>query len=369
MVSLKILSFILILMNLSLFFVQNNTEKKVIFFPAYGYFDEERSEWVIPIRIYVYEYRPRTQRTITRFFKRYRDLNEEQAEIFESRIRDFVVDSESRQSVLFQFYRDPEREVFTLMNNGSEPLRTNLNGMVEGKFRLSALRAEQLLKNQPDEDGWLRIHAISHGHAGVGMVKLVPPDGLSVISDIDDTVKVTEIPAGSSVVVRNTFYKEFTPAPGMAQFYRDYGKDAMFHYVSGSPWQLYRPLSQFLFSDEAGFPVGTLHMKSVTKNFLSINTWRDLRELVMNEDVTFNQKIRQISQIIEHFPMRNFILIGDSGEADPEVFSEIRRRFPGQVKEIYIRDVVNAREDDPERLANKKIIPAPTVFHGVSQFD
>ena len=102
---------------------------------------------------------------------------------------------------------------------------------------------------------------------------------------------------------------------------------------------------------------------------MSLNTWRDLRELLMNEDVTFDQKIIQISQILEHFPQRQFILIGDSGEADPEVFSTIREMFPEQVKEIYIRDVVNAHELAPERLEGMNIIPALTIENGVSQFD
>ncbi len=356
-------------MSLSGFFHQFDTEEKIIFYPAYGYLNEEGSEWIIPLRIYAYEYRPRTQRTITRFFKRYRDLNEEQAVIFSTRIRDFVVDSESREVVLFSFDRDPEREVFSLLDNYGEPKNTDLNGMVEGELRMPVHRVEQIMKSQNNMDGWMRLQAVSAGHSGFGMVKLVPPEGISVISDIDDTVKITELPAGASIVIRNTFYKEYTAAPGMADYYREYGDNVMFHYVSGSPWQLYRPLTDFLFSDDAGFPKGTLHVKSVTKNFLSINTWRDLRELVMNEDVTFDQKIRQISQIMEHFPSRKFILIGDSGEADPEVFSEIRNLFPGQVKKITIRDVVNAREEDPDRLAGMNVIPAPTIIYGISQFD
>ncbi|TVQ04593.1 MAG: DUF2183 domain-containing protein [Balneolaceae bacterium] len=365
----KFLSSIMIFMSFALFFYQFDTEERIIFYPSYGYLDEEGTEWVIRFRIYVYEYRPRSQRTVTRFFKSFRDLNQHQAELFSSRIKDFVVDSESREVVLFRFDHDPEREVFTLLNNDGEPKKTDLNGMMEGELRLPVRRVNQLLQSQKPDDSWLSFRAVSAGHSGYGMVKLVPPHGLSIISDIDDTVKITELPAGSSIVIRNTFYKEYTAAPGMAEFYHEFGEDTMFHYVTGSPWQLYRPLSEFLFSDEAGFPKGTLHMKSVTKNFLSVNTWRDLRELVMNEDVTFDQKIRQISQIMEHFPEREFILIGDSGEADPEVFSEIRRMFPRQIKEIYIRDVVNAREEEPERLSGMNIIPAPTILPGVSQFD
>jgi hypothetical protein len=366
---LKTLSFIMIFMSVSLLFSQFDTEERIIFYPAYGYLNEEGSEWIIPLRIYVYEYRRRTQRTITRFFKSYRDLNEDQAEVFSSRIRDFVVDSESREVVLFSFDRDPEREVMTLLNGAGEPKKTDLNGLIEGELRLPVHRANQIFQSQAPDDGWLSFRAESAGHSGLGRVKLVPPHGLSIISDVDDTIKITELPAGSSIVIRNTLYKEYTAAPGMAEFYREIGEDTMFHYVTGSPWQLYRPLSRFLFSNVAGFPKGTLHMKSVTKNFLSINTWRDLREVVMNEDVTFDQKIRQISQIMEHFPKRKFILIGDSGEADPEVFSEILNMFPAQVKEIYIRDVVNAREEEPERLIGMNIIPATTIYSGVSQFD
>ncbi len=102
-------------------------------------------------------------------------------------------------------------------------------------------------------------------------------------------------------------------------------------------------------------------MKSVRKNFLSINTWRGLRELATNEMLTYDQKIDQISQIMEHFPDRDFILVGDSGERDPEVYRHIKRNYPDQVEEVIIRDVVDHRNQNPDRLENMTIIPAPTI--------
>ena len=164
-----------------------------------------------------------------------------------------------------------------------------------------------------------------------------------MISDIDDTIKITEIPAGSKVVVRNTFFRDFVAAPEMAKMYQGFN-GASFHYVSGGPWQLYGPLSEFLFSEKGGFPEGTFHMKQVSKNLLSADTWEDLKELVTNENVTFEQKVSQISEIMQSFPERKFILVGDSGEKDPEVYREIKKKFPNQVQEIRIRDVVNDRE-------------------------
>ncbi len=362
-------SLVLMLILTGISFLENlfRDDEHVMFYHSYAYQDGE--EWVVPMRLYVYEYRPSVQRLVTSLVRRSWNLTDEETARLNTRIQDFVVDSESRETVLFSFENDPQSEIFALMDENGEVMRTNLNGVVEGEIRLSEERMDEIKAVQNPENGWLRVRAISPGHSGEGFIRPVSPYGTSVISDVDDTVKITEIPAGAGVVVRNTFFKEFTAAPGMAEMYRDLGEDLFFHYVSGSPWQLFRTLSGFLFGDEAGFPKGTFHMKSVTKNFLSLNTWRDLSDLVLNEDVTLDQKVRQITQIFEHFPHRDFILIGDSGEADPEVFNLIRQAFPGQVKEIYIRDVVNARELAPERLEGMHVIPAPTAERGVSQFD
>jgi phosphatidate phosphatase APP1 len=97
-------------------------------------------------------------------------------------------------------------------------------------------------------------------------------------------------------------------------------------------------------------------MKQVRKNVLSADTWRDLKELVINENVTFEQKVSQISEIMEHFPERKFILVGDSGEKDPEVYREIKKKFCNQVQEIMIRDVVSStlRTRSPVAKAGSK---------------
>jgi phosphatidate phosphatase APP1 len=99
-------------------------------------------------------------------------------------------------------------------------------------------------------------------------------------------------------------------------------------------------------------------MKQVSKNLLSADTWEDLKELVTNENVTFEQKVSQISEIMQRFPERKFILVGDSGEKDPEVYREIKKKFPNQVQEIKIRDVVNDREKNKSRLEGMTIIEA-----------
>jgi hypothetical protein len=331
--------------------------EEVMFYHTFGY--EKDGEWIIPIRAYVIEKRSGFERVVTGLFTRIRGLSSDEREIFRSRIADFLADSESGEEVIFVFENDPDEEEFRILDNEGKIAQTDLNGVVEGFISLSKERAEELLKAQGSKRGWLKVIAVSEEHTGTGYIQLIPSEGLSVISDIDDTIKISGLPVGRNFVIRKTFFEEFKAAPQMEKRYQEW-EEATFHYVSGAPWQLYRPLSEFLLSSEVGFPRGTFHMKFVPKNLISTNTWRSLSDLATNENVTYDQKILQISGIIENFPGREFILVGDSGERDPEVYRVIKEQFSEQINEIIIRDVINDRELNPERLEGMVIIPAPT---------
>jgi phosphatidate phosphatase APP1 len=340
-------------------------EEKVTFYPTYGY--KEGENWVIPMRVWVRERRALSEHLSNEVAESMGDLGLGEIKNFQSRTQDFVADSESREEVTFVFDNDPANQRYSVRNSRGDSLKTDQNGLIEGVIKLSITEASELLSRQGSRDGWLTYRATSSGHSGTGRVRLLGPSGLSVISDIDDTIKVTEIPAGSKIVVRNTFFRDFVAASEMAAMYQGL-QGASFHYVSGGPWQLYEPLSQFLLSERTGFPEGTFHMKNVRKNLLSMNSWEDLKTLVTNENATMEQKLSQIGEILRRFPERRFILIGDSGEKDPEVYRKIRDRFRDQVLEIRIRDVVNDREKNPGRLQGMTIIPTPAVVRGVSQF-
>jgi hypothetical protein len=79
-----------------------------------------------------------------------------------------------------------------------------------------------------------------------------------------------------------------------------------------------------------------------------------LLELFAPGDVT---KPKKIEPLFLAFPQRQFILIGDSGEEDPEVYGEIARRFPQQVLHLWIRDVTQEPENAPRYLKAFKDIP------------
>lgn len=349
--------------------VSQKNQKEVLFYTTYGF--PEGDEWVIPMRVFVHRKRNTTKKIATSIASRRYGLNESEKELFRTRADDFVADGEWREMVEFVFARDPENRVYRIKDENGKELRTDFDGIKEGYIRISSSRADTLLRNQNATDNWLEIQAVSKFHEGSGKARLLDSEGISVISDIDDTIKVTELPAGSDVVIRNTFFKDFEAAPGMNRLYNSWEENnAAFHYVSGAPWQLYDPITSFLFDVESGssYPRGSFHMKTVRKSFFNPGTWADFSKLLFGENMTRNQKTEQIATLLETFPDRRFILVGDSGEMDPEIYSSIKEQYPDQIMEIIIRDVVNAREHEPDRLMGMKIIPARTVHSGVSQY-
>ena len=131
--------------------------------------------------------------------------------------------------------------------------------------------------------------------AATGMIDLVRPEGLSVISDIDDTVKVTNV-ADKKELLRNTLLREFAAIPGIADVYRRWERQGTaFHYVSASPWQLVNCLGGFL--HDAGLPVGSMHLK-----LFRLKDSTPLGRLPSRK----RSKRRAIEQVMDDFPGRRF---------------------------------------------------------------
>ena len=110
-------------------------------------------------------------------------------------------------------------------------------------------------------------------------------------------------------------------------------------------------------------------MRTLRTNLLTVSSWKDLSSVLFNKEGTLEHKVTEISRLMKDFPERKFLLLGDSGEMDPEVYRKVHETFPEQIQEILIRDVVNAKELQPDRLKGMTIVPAATVFPGKSQFD
>jgi len=138
----------------------------------------------------------------------------------------------------------------------------------------------------------------------------------------------------------NTFARRFEAAPGMAAYYRTLAKapDTRFHYLSASPMQLYPALADFL--RDADFPMGSMHLREST-------TWRTL---IPGEQDSRTHKLGVIERLLADFPQRRFMLVGDSGESDPEIYGQVVRTHPGRIDSIAIRDVTG-EDSRAERYA------------------
>ncbi|MCJ1347288.1 hypothetical protein MMC31_005511 [Peltigera leucophlebia] len=159
-------------------------------------------------------------------------------------------------------------------------------------------------------------------------VIITEPRGVSVVSDIDDTIKHSAISSGAREIFRNTFIRELQDLhiEGVQGWYKmmaDLG--AKFHYVSNSPWQLYPVLVDFFAG--AGLPSGSFHLKQYSGMLQGIF------------EPVAERKKGTLEKIMHDFPERRFILVGDSGEADLELYTELVLANVGRILGVFIRDV------------------------------
>jgi hypothetical protein len=303
------------------------TDEEVVLFPTAAHLAEDGTRWVVPIHGWVFEpeHDSALRGGLLAAAAAALDLDPDAAEsdIFRRRAAWFLVDNERGKRIDLTLTQDAR---------GLGP--SGANGHLFGEVTL-----ERRASGPEPAPFWLR-YAVQpppgDERVFAGEALLVPAEGLSVISDIDDTVKVSHV-LDKKALLENTFLKPFLPAPGMAALYQDLaGKGAAFHYVSSSPWQLYPPLRDFF--DRVGLPNGSFHLRSFRLKDESFFTlFKSSRQT----------KPPVIEALLAAFPAREFILIGDSGEADPEIYGDVARDHPGRVRAILIRNVTAESADDP----------------------
>jgi phosphatidate phosphatase APP1 len=188
---------------------------------------------------------------------------------------------------------------------------------------------------------------------------LVPPPGarVAVVSDIDDTI----IQTGAVNVLRMMGAMLFasahtrSPFPGVAALYRALhggcsgGEANPMFYVSSSPWNLYDLLCQFF--ELHDIPIGPV---------LFLRNWG-----ISEEELLPLHHGRHKRQIIERllaiYPSLPFLLIGDSGQQDAEIYAALVQDYPGRIAGIYIRNVSRR----PERVRAVEALAAQTSAAGV----
>jgi phosphatidate phosphatase APP1 len=299
-------------------------DEQVQFFPTIAN-RINSTHWLIPIHGWIYEpeYDSKKRKlAIKGMGKLFRVEDATEKMYLNKRIMPFVSDNQSMKFVKIHL-------------NGDEVVHKIKRSAKDGHFIHHLEIHEDHLH---PSNGVVSYQAVDEDRIFQGLVHLNQDEGVSIISDIDDTVKITNY-LDKKEFYKNTFLREFKAVEGMQQLLqkcKSQYQNCSIHYVSASPYQLFEALSSFF--REEGFPEATFHLKRIRI--------KDRSLLKFFED-PFEYKLQQIEPILKTFPRRKFILIGDSGEKDPEIYKELIRKYPDQIERIWIR---NVNESGQERM-------------------
>lgn len=311
-------------------------------FPSFGFYDLRHNCWraIVHGRVFVDGRVPLGTRILLRGLQRAMQATPEElaSETFRRRIDGFLSAPGKRRKIVLEIAGHQYRLVRRTRSNGSFygaltlPSEFQPNGSSSHVLQMN-------MRRSTDDLGTITPTS--------GSIYIIKPQGVSVISDIDDTIKMTEATCKKSMLA-NTFLRPFEVVEGMSQLYQQWQQQGCdFHYVSSSPWQLYEPLAELC--ETSMFPGGSMHLRYFRVRDEMFKRFRPIRR---------HSKVGIIAGIFKLLPQRKFVLVGDSGEKDPEIYRFLAKRFPTQVAAILIRNVASKPLDN-KRLQKLQSLPQP----------
>ena len=175
-----------------------------------------------------------------------------------------------------------------------------------------------------------RINVYAQGSvAGNATSYLVPNEGLTVISDIDDILRITKIYEPKEGLL-NSFARPFVQWMNMPDIYANWSRslpNMHFHYLTTTPEQVTRNYMQFIYNT---YPGGSFDDRPL--NFSDVSATLSIRKFLLQK-------------IFETYPKRKFILVADTSNSDVmRDYPAMATDFPGQVQCIFLR---NTTATDP----------------------
>jgi phosphatidate phosphatase APP1 len=295
-----------------------------------------------------------------------------------------------------------EKKIFApkVFNNLWINLLNSLNRIESDEVPYARLRmqvSKQSIELLADEEGYFQSHLkvaeflpaddncrsvtfellepIRPGHPAVNAVGEVyipfPNCKFGIISDIDDTVIKSFIKQPFQLLWTQLFSSARTrqPVPGMAAFYRGlaesmsnswdeaenlrWEKENPIFYLSTSPWNLYPLLEDYL-----------NYQKFPPHPILYLRDWG----ISSNEILPFdnqNHKLGFINFLMDFYPQMDFILVGDSGQQDPEIYTQVAIQHVERILAIYILEVEqnSERADTIHRMRSRlSRMGVPMIF-------
>jgi phosphatidate phosphatase APP1 len=199
-----------------------------------------------------------------------------------------------------------------------------------------------------------------------GLVQIPPQTArFGVISDLDDTVLKAHatqlLKMARTVFLSNA--RTRMPFPGVAAFYRaleegtavtdvtapEWSHNALF-YLSSSPWNLYDLI------------VDVFRLQNIPLAPIFLRDWGLAPDALPIGHR--RHKLAVIHQLFDFYPDLPFILLGDCGQEDPEIYHEIVHDYPERILAVYIRSVSRSdrRRESVQKLAAEVAAAGSTLI-------
>ncbi|RYP26695.1 hypothetical protein DL767_007925 [Monosporascus sp. MG133] len=271
------------------------------------------------------------------------DLPEEQQAQARNVTASIYIVQQADQSVTINF----ENDVAVQPNPGSSVINTGGGQQsIKMPYETTAqgdFDAFVILKNTTGPDGGYllpgnetasiqALNAYAEGtDSGNATAYLVPREGFTIVSDIDDILRVTRIYLPNEGIL-NTFARPFRPWENMPEIYALWSAtipDVHFHYLTTTPEQAARNYMEFIYKT---YPLGSFDTRPL--NFSDIKATTAIRRFLLDK-------------IFATFPERRFVLVGDVSNADMmKAYPQLARDYPEQVQCIFLRNTTATDDGD-----------------------
>ncbi|ROV89091.1 hypothetical protein VMCG_09871 [Cytospora schulzeri] len=255
----------------------------------------------------------------------------------------FVVQQDNEQ-VIIDFVNDvtvnPDTDSGGInAAGGSQTITMPYNTTLEGDFDSFVILKNTTGKNgghlmpgnETDHVQLLNVYVEGAASTGNATAYLVPETGITVISDIDDILRVTKIYDPKEGLL-NSFARPFTPWDNMPEVYANWSKSIQnlhFHYLTTTPEQVTKNYMDFIYKT---YPLGSFDTRPL--NFSDASATLAIRKFLLDK-------------IFQTFPQRKFILMGDTSNTDVmSDYPDLVSAYPGQIQCIFLRNTTSTDDKD-----------------------
>lgn len=217
-------------------------------------------------------------------------------------------------------------------SGGTQDIQLPYNTTAEGDFdAFVPIELNGLTRgNETEKVQRLNTH-VEGASLGNSTAYLVPPTGITIVSDVDDILRVTKIYDPKEGLL-NSFARDFTPWENMPEIYANWSRtipNVHQHYLTTTPEQVTRAYMQFIY---ANYPGGSFDTRPL--NFSDV-------------DATLHIRLFLLNRIFDTFPQRKFVLVADTSNSDVMTdYPQLAHERPDQVQCIFLRNTSATDDSD-----------------------